>query len=89
MGSTHSPNGILMLSFGAPGILELLILGLMCLVPLVAVVVVVLVVVKFSNRAGPPPGVAACPGCGAEVLTADLYCRQCGCPLENQTPPAS
>jgi len=63
---------------GAPGPVELLIVGLMCVVPLAAAVVVI-VVVLLSQKKGPaavklPP----CPECGQPIVPEATTCPQCG-----------
>ena len=69
--------------FGAPGPLEMLILGIMCLGFLALVVALVLVVVMASRQ---NRGAVACPHCGAPMPPWAEFCPNCGRPMK-QPPP--
>lgn len=72
-------------SFGMPGPLELLILGLICVVPLIAAIVLV-VVLRASKSASPPS--PPCTKCGGWTVPGTKFCPHCGSPLGAAPPPA-
>ena len=71
-------------AFFAPGPLELLLIGLACVVPVVAVVAIV-IVLAASKKSGPSsadnPNLYPCPDCGRMVSRQAPACPQCGKPL--------
>ena len=64
------------------GVLELLIIGLICVLPLSLLVIVIVLVSAVSSRSldesGPRPGMAPCPKCGALVDVGIKSCPDCG-----------
>ncbi len=62
---------------GAPGIFELLILGVICGGPVIAVVLL-LILRPWQNRGN----LAACPDCGHFVSLLAKACPKCGRPLQ-------
>ena len=68
---------------GLPGLPELLIIGLMLLVP-VAIVIAVPFAVSVSRRSQPPvnPNLRPCPDCGRLVSLRAVSCPHCGRPLD-------
>jgi len=71
-----------MINSFAPGPLEMLILGLVCFGPLVAIAVVV-VVLAFTKtgRTSGNPNLVPCPDCGRRVSRFAEACPNCGRPL--------
>ena len=73
--------------FGAPGLIEMLIIGLMCLGPVVAAIVAIVVISRkggSSLNATPPPSnvrLTVCPDCSQSVSARAESCPHCGCPL--------
>ena len=63
------------LPFGAPGPMEMLIIGLICLLFLAVPVVVVVLVLVLSRRG---PNVVPCPYCGAPAPPWAEFCPNCG-----------
>jgi hypothetical protein len=70
-------------AFFSPGPMELLILGMICVLPLVAAVVLV-VVLRSAKPAPPPP----CAKCGGWTVPGTKFCPHCGSAL-GVLPPAS
>ena len=70
--------------FGAPGPMEMLIIGLMCLMFL-AVPAIVITVVLVANRRR--PNVVPCPHCGAAAPPWAEFCPSCGQPIRQ--PPST
>lgn len=70
--------------FGMPGPMELIIVGLICLGPLVAVGVILFVVFFVRKKASPAS--AVCPRCGGWTVAGARFCHHCGGPL--QGPPS-
>lgn len=62
--------------FGMPGPLEMLVIGLVCVAPLIAAVV--LVAVLRGGKASPPP---PCRKCGGWTVPGTKFCPHCGSPL--------
>lgn len=63
-------------AFFSPGPMEMLIIGLVCAVPLVAGIVIVAVLSGLSSRKNttPPP----CPRCGGWTVPGTRFCPHCG-----------
>ena len=73
-----------MLAYFLPGPIELIIIGVIVLVP-VAIVVALVVALKLSRKpSGSNPNLKPCPDCGRFVSLRATTCPQCGCPLEAQ-----
>ncbi len=74
--------------FGAPGPLELLILGLICLVFLGVIVAAVVIPLVISRRSGSGgaghPNLYPCPDCGNLVSFQAPSCPKCGRKLTDQ-----
>lgn len=73
-----------MLAFAAPGLMELIIIGVVLVIP-VAVAVALVVALKLNRKAsGSNPNLKACPDCGRFVSLRATTCPQCGCPLQSE-----
>ena len=72
------------MAFFAPGPMEMLILGIMCL-GFLAVVVVVVVVVVMAGRQN-RGGVVPCPHCSAPTPPWAEFCPNCGRPMKHPPP---
>ena len=71
--------------FGVPGPFELLILGLICVGPLVVLVVVLLALRMGKKSPGSQP---PCAKCGGWTVPGTKFCPHCGSPLEGPPPPS-
>lgn len=68
-----------MLAFlGFPGPVELMIIGVMLLVP----VAIVVALIRSRKPLGNNPNLRPCPDCGRFVSLRATTCPQCGCPLQ-------
>jgi hypothetical protein len=68
-----------MLAFlGFPGPVELMIIGVMLLVP----VAIVVALTRSRKPLGNNPNLRPCPDCGRFVSLRATTCPQCGCPLQ-------
>ncbi len=66
--------------FGMPGPLEMLIMGLLCLM-MVGVPVIIIAVVLLVNRKSNPHAAKPCSKCG--MLAPERgYCPHCGMPMD-------
>ncbi len=81
--------------FGMPGILELIIIGVVLLILVAVPIVVVSLVVGASRRTKPPhaqygeapsPNLMACPDCGHGVSHRAESCPNCGAPVAGKGP---
>jgi hypothetical protein len=74
-----------MAMFGMPGIIELLIVGIIgFIIPLI-----ILLIVLGVNRRGSTknnPNLRGCPDCHAAVSIHAASCPRCGCPLKPEKP---
>ena len=66
--------------FGMPGSLELLIIGMLCLMA-VGVPLLIIVVVMSLNRSGGGRPAKPCPKCGM-LAPEHGYCPHCGTPTD-------
>ncbi|TWU33236.1 hypothetical protein [Novipirellula artificiosorum] len=73
-----------MLAFGAPGLMELIIIGVILLIPVAIVVALVVVLTRSRKASGNNPNLKPCPDCGRFVSLRATTCPQCGCPLQRQ-----
>lgn len=64
--------------FSAPGPIELLVLGLICVAPLAAIVIV-LVALRVGKQSPPPH--PPCPKCGGWTVPGTKFCPHCGNPI--------
>lgn len=68
------------------GIMELVIIGLIIILPLLLLGIVIALVIAVSSRhrrdAAPHPDVAPCPHCRALVPLRTNTCPECGQPLK-------
>ena len=71
-----------MLAAFMPGIVELIILGVILLVPIAIIVVVVIGVTKGSARSPANPNLSTCPACGNTFSIHAESCPQCGRPMK-------
>jgi hypothetical protein len=70
-----------MAGFGI-GIFELIIIGVIVLIPLAIVIGVLLASLAAGKRTRPMnPNLIPCPDCGRLVSLRAKACPQCGCPL--------
>ena len=69
---------------GMPGPLELLIVGLVCVAPIVAAIIVLVVVLRSrgASSASSPP----CPTCSGWTVPGTKFCPHCGAALVRSTP---
>ncbi len=68
------------------GVMEMIIIGLICAVPVIAAIVVLVVVLVVRRGKTPPTGasLSPCPDCGHAVSLAATECPNCGCHLPAQ-----
>lgn len=70
-----------MLAFGMPGLIELIIIGIVVAVP-VAIVISLVVIQRGRKTSRTNPKLTPCPDCGRFVSLRAETCPQCGCPLQ-------
>jgi len=68
-----------------PGPIELVIIGVICLMTVAPLAVVLLVVFAGRSSRAATPNLRPCPDCHAPVSIHAAACPRCGCPLG--TPP--
>ncbi|TWT84749.1 hypothetical protein CA13_62290 [Planctomycetes bacterium CA13] len=73
-----------MLAFGAPGLMELIIIGVILFIPVAVVVALVVVLTRSRKASGSNPNLKPCPDCGRFVSLRATTCPQCGCPLQRE-----
>ncbi len=73
-----------MLAFFMPGLMELIIIGVMLAVAVVVVVALVVALARSRKTSGTNPNLKPCPDCGRFVSLRATTCPQCGCPLQTQ-----
>ena len=72
---------------GMPGPLEMLIIGMICVLPVVALVVIAVVLVSLRKSGPNPadnPNLYPCPDCGQYVSRMAPNCPHCGQTLTPQ-----
>jgi hypothetical protein len=68
-----------------PGPTELLVIGLICLVPLLAAAVIILLIFLAQRRSTRDyPNLIKCPDCGRLVSKSAAACPQCGRPMSKE-----
>ena len=77
-----------MLAFFGLGFLELLIVGMICLAPLVVAVGVLVWIASHQGGKLTNPPLERCTECGQPAPPGAAYCPQCGCPLHGPPGPA-
>ena len=73
-----------MLAFFVPGAIEIIIIGVIVLVPIAVIVALVVVRTRSQKPSGSNPNLRPCPDCGRFVSLRATACPQCGCPLQAQ-----
>lgn len=75
---------------GAPGVVEMVLIGLLAVMVLGVPTVAVIVAVIFMNRHGdetqalpPPPASSTCPKCLEPIQPTDQFCANCGAGLQD------
>ena len=71
-------------SFGFPGYLELLIIGIVVLVPVITAIVLLAVVAGRRRAAQGNPNLTPCSDCGHAVSVRAECCPHCGGPLKGR-----
>jgi hypothetical protein len=69
------------MEMAAPGPFELLIIGLVCLLPIIVGIVLAVVLISRS-RLPTNPDLQPCPDCGRRLSPRAASCPHCGCPLQ-------
>ena len=69
-----------MFAFWTPGPLEIIIIGVIGLVP-VAIIVALVALMRYRNGSVNNPNLKPCPDCGRSVSLRAKTCPQCGGPL--------
>lgn len=67
------------------GLMEMLILGVICMVPLIAGIVVFATSKSNASRTI-NPNLMPCPDCGIQISQRAAACPHCGCPLKGHSP---
>ena len=70
-----------LLAFFSPGPIEMLIIGMVCVLPVAAIVVIAVVLVSSKKSGSNPadsPHLYPCPDCGQYVPRTAPVCPHCG-----------
>ena len=68
---------------GAPGHIELLIIGAICFLAVGVPLIILLIVLAVNRRPKEGnPNLRPCPDCNAAVSVHAESCPRCGCPLK-------
>ena len=71
-------------AFFVPGPFELIIIGVVVLVPIAVVAALVVALKPTHKPSGDDSSLQPCPDCGRFVSLRATTCPQCGCPLQAQ-----